>query len=383
MAATILQSALFLLWTASVAFCAISAYTLASFYRRAAGSLPATDLLPLTVMKPVRGADADTYDNLASFVHQDYPAFQIIFGIADPEDKAVDVVRRLIADNPGSDLSLVLTGEPVGPNYKVSNLHYMMQMAKYDILVIADSDMRVGRGYLRAVAAGFAGPDVGVVTCPYRGAYPEDAGAALEALSINSDFLPSVTVAERLEGMSFALGATMAVRRDALVNIGGFLKLSGYLADDYQLGNMVKQAGYRVVLSGYVVDSVGRSESVRGYFMHQLRWGRTYRVSRPGGYFMSVLTRGTALSSLFLAATGFSALGWWVFGANLAVRYIQFFFTEAMYVKGPGVLGYFWLLPVRDLLGFVVWAMSFTGDTVSWKDASFRIGRDGRMVRLG
>lgn len=382
--AAAVQAVLLLMWAASAIFCILSAYTLAAFYRRARREKPSYGghTPPLTVMKPIKGADPDTYENLASFVHQDYPAYQIIFGIADPADPARGIAERLVMENPDIDMSVVTTGEPVGPNYKVSNLHYMLPEAKYDILVIADGDMRVGPGYLAAVGSGFADPGVGVVTCPYRGAYPEDAGSALEALSINSDFFPSVTLAERLEGMSFALGATMAVRREALEKIGGFRVLSCFLADDYQLGYLVKKAGYGIVLSGYVVDAVGRHEDIAGYFSHQLRWGRTYRVSRPGGWFMSVVTRGTGLSVLFLLATGFSTAGWAVFTANLAVRYLQFLVTEAGYVRGPGVAGYFWLLPVRDLIGFVVWAMSFTGDTVSWKDASFRIERDGRMTRL-
>jgi len=337
----------------------------------------------MTVLKPVRGADDDTYDNLSSFVRQDYPLFQVVFGIADADDTAAPVISRIISENPGTDIELVVSGEPIGANLKVSNLHYMTQTAKHDIIVVADADMRVDDGYLRAVAAGFDARDVGLVTCPYRGAYPEDVGAALEALTIDTDFLPSVAVAERLEGLSFALGATMAVRREALEAIGGFRSLADYLADDYQLGNRVKRAGWRLVLSDYVVDSVGRKEGLAGFFSHQVRWGRTYRVSRPGGYAMSGITKGTGVALLFLVSTGFSVSGWTVFLANAALRYVQAYFIETVHVRGPGVLSWLWLLPARDIAGFLIWAVSLAGDRVRWKSSVFRIEKDGRMTHTG
>jgi len=378
-----LEAVFLLLWLSSVAFYFISAWCLAAFFKRendntkegpVSGNSP-----PLTVLKPVRGADGDTYENLKSFVLQDYPEYQVIFGIADPADPAVKVVESLIAEYPGLDLKLVIGGGRDCPNRKVGNLTGMYPHAKYGILVISDSDMRVGPGYLMAVAKGFSDQGVGLVTCPYRGAHPEDIGSALEALTIDTDFLPSVAVAERLEGLSFALGATMAVRREAIESIGGLDALGDFLADDYQLGNLVGSAGYKLKLSGYILDSVGRSESVGGFLAHQLRWGRTYRVCRPKGYFLSVLTKGTAFSVFFLAASGFSTAGWGVVAANLAVRFGLALFTEVRYVRGPGVLKFFWLLPVKDLLGFAIWLLSFTGSRVRWQDKCYIVGNDGRM----
>lgn len=384
MASGVISSFLFITWLLSVAYLIASAWCLSSFYERrhTARSTP-EELPPVTVLKPVRGVDDDTYENLSSFVRQDYQHFQVIFGIAAPDDTAAPVIKRIINENPEADIELVVSGEPVGANLKASNLHYMTQMAKHDILVVADADMRVDDGYLRAVAAGFDGSDVGLVTCPYRGAYPEDTGAALEALTIDTDFLPSVAVAERLEGLSFALGATMAVRREALEAIGGFRALADYLADDYQLGNRIKNAGWRLVLSGYVVDSVGRKEDIAGFFRHQIRWGRTYRVSRPAGYAMSGITRGAGIALLFLVSTGFSVSGWTVFLANAALRYVHAYYIEAVHVRGPGVLGRLWLLPARDMAGFIIWAISLAGDRVSWKGSVFRLEKDGRMTHTG
>jgi ceramide glucosyltransferase len=286
-----------------------------------------------------------------------------------------------MAEFPEVETDLVISGREVGVNQTVSNLSNMHEMSRHDIIVVADGDMRVGPGYLRAVAGGFADPSVGMVTCPYRGAYPVDTGAALEALTIDTDFLPSVAVAERLEGLSFALGATMAARKKALDAIGGFKALADYLADDYQFGNKIKKAGYKLLLSRYVVDSIQGRESIGGYFSHQLRWGRTYRACRPNGYFLSVLTKGTAFSVMFLLASGFDGLGWTVFGAGLAIRYVQAAYLEAVYIKGPGVFRYLWLLPIKDMMSFAIWALSFTGSTVKWKGTSFRIDREGRMTK--
>lgn len=382
-AVTAIRYIFFVLWLAAVIYYFLSAYCLRSFLNR--GSLKGHPALlpPMSVMKPVKGADEDTAENLRSFIIQDYPAYQVVFGIADEDDPAREVIERLIAEIPGRDVSLVISGRGWGENQKISNLLNMYPHAKYDILVIADSDMLVGPDYLARVAEGFGDESVGLVTCPYRGARPRDIGAALEALTINSDFLPSVTVAERLEGLSFALGATMAVRREAISRIGGFQALAGYLADDYQLGNKVKKAGYGLRLIPYLVDSVQRRESFSGYFMHQLRWGRTYRACRPASYFLSVLTKGTAFALLFLAATGFGFAGWLVLLADLTIRFNQALYMESIMMKGPGVFRYYWLLPVKDVLSFVIWALSFTGRTVSWKGVRFMVDSDGRMKRAG
>jgi len=375
MTLTILKVFIFLLWLSSIAFYAISTYCLASFYRK---KRPSRDYAPpITVLKPLKGQDENTYDNLRSFLAQDYPRFQVIFGVADEKDPVIGTVRRLMAEFPGVETNLVISGREIGVNQKVSNLANMHEMTTFDIIVVADGDMRVGSDYLSAVTGGFSDPATGMVTCPYRGAYPVDAGSAFEALTIDTDFLPSVAVAERLEGLSFALGATMAARRTALDAIGGFTALADYLADDYQFGNKIKKAGYKLLLSQYVQGS----ESIGGYFSHQLRWGRTYRACRPKGYFLSVLTKGTAFSVMFLLVSGFDSLGWTVFGAGLAIRYAQAAYIEAAYIRGPGVFKYLWLLPVKDLLSFVIWAMSFTGSTVKWKGERYRIDKEGRMIK--
>ena len=380
------RTAILALWAASLIYYVLSAYCLSSFFgkaRRRAAARKGGFSHPVTLLVPMKGADPDSRGNVLRFLRQDYPEYQVIFGVADPADPAAALVRECIAQCPGADAELAVTGASGAANGKVGNLLGMYASARHDIIIIADADIRVGPDYMRAVAAEFGGEDIGLVTCPYRAVSPDGIGAALEALTINTELMPSVAVAQRLEGLSFALGATMAVRREALEAIGGFSVLADYLADDYQLGAKVREKGYALRLSGHVVDSVQGRVSVRGYLAHQLRWGRTYRACRPGGYFMTVITRGTPFALLYLFAAGFAPAGWAVLAAELLLRYSQAVFIEARYVKAPGVMKYVWLLPLRDVLGFMLWAWSFAGSRVSWRGEKFVIGPDGKMKRAG
>jgi ceramide glucosyltransferase len=375
---------LLLLWLSAVSYYIISAYCLASFYKNKSPYLPAPDKKnspSISVLKPIKGADPSLYENLKSFVEQDYPCFQVVFGVSDRSDPAFAVAQRLVSEYPEKEMLLVETGPPRSPNRKVSNLIPMYALAKYDIILVADSDMHVGRQYLSGVSEGFKDPDVGLVTCPYRGCNPKSIGAAFEALTINADFFPAVTVAERLEGVSFALGATMAARREALDRIGGFEALKDFLADDYQFGNKIYKADYKLKLSRFVVDSVQGGESLREYFIHQLRWGRTYRACRPVSYFFAGVTKGTALAALFLMASGFSPAGWALLSVDLALRISLAVWLQRHYVKAPGTLKYYWLLPARDIASALIWFFSFTGSTISWKGESFNIDREGRMIK--
>jgi ceramide glucosyltransferase len=382
---TAFSAVFFILWLAALGCYAFSAYCLASFLNRNGRRVAAPPgpgfHPPVTVLKPIMGADENTYLNLKSFIDQDYPVCQLVFGMADENDPARAVVERLVREYPEKELAMAITGRSDYPNRKVGNLAGMYPLAKYDILIIADSDMRVGPDYVKEVSSCFLDGSVGLVTCLYRGSDPENVGAAFEALTINTDFTPSVAMALRVEGLSFALGATMAVRRDALLKIGGFEALKDYLADDYMLGNKVKAAGFELRMSQYVVDSVEGRGSLAGYFMHQLRWGRTYRVCRPVGYFFYVLTKGTFFAAAFLVASGFSALGWAVLLTELALRYSQAFFIDSR-LRPRGVRRFYWLLPVKDLAAAAIWALSFTGKVVKWKDSQYEVDKEGRMNRV-
>ncbi len=363
---------------ASVAYVAFAIVRIRAFgrYRERPVAGP-----PVTVLKPVRGAEPGLYENLRSFCEQDYPVFQVIFGVRDAKDPAVPVAEQVMRDLPGRDLVLVVNERVIGANYKVSNLANMYGSAKYDLLVIADSDMRVGRSYLATVAGPLADPAVGVVTCLYSGRSAGDVWSALGAMFINEWFLPSVLVARAVQPDRFCFGATMAVRRDALDAIGGFERLAAYLADDYMLGALMNERGLRVELSSYVVESIVSEPDLRTLFAHELRWARTIRTVQPLGHAMSFLTYSLALSCMYLLVSSSGSLGAAVMGGALALRLaVHYAVRRSLGVAEPARP---WLVPVRDAVCFAVWAASFWGRTVQWGGRTFSVGSDGRMWANG
>ena len=273
---------------------------------------------PVTILKPVKGMDAESFANFASFCEQDYPEFQIVFAVASASDPAVPVIKSLIDKFPTVDIDLVVDERVYGSNYKVCNLMNAFPRAKHDILIICDSDIRVDANYLREVCSEFSDHSVSLVTSLYRSREIRGIATALEALGFTAEMVPNVMVALKLEGLSFALGASMAVRREALEKIGGFQALVDYLADDYQLGNMIHRAGFRVALSGHFVESVMKRESLKGILSRQLRWARTMRASRPFGYFASGITQPVPAAILAITASGFSSAGWAAAGRSPA-----------------------------------------------------------------
>lgn len=362
------------------------------FTRR--GSPADRDARPrLSLLKPVRGLDplrgeADAQAaadlrralelNLTSFFVQDYVGtFEIIFGFQDPQDPAIALVEDVCARYPHVASRVVRVPRAGGPNKKASVLAALAREATGDVLVVSDQDMRVDPGYLDAVAAGFCGDDVGVVTCPYRTRWADDLGGAFEALAINVDFIPSTLVACTLDRwLSFALGATMAVRRETLRAIGGFEGLEPFLADDYLLGNRALHAGWRVVMSPYVVDNILGPTSFRQFFDHQLRWNRGYRVCRQNGYLFSVLMNGTAFA---VAGLALGVLGLQTFFAWIAFRLCVASFLFRRVAGRPISPSWLLLVPVKDLITLVLWALAVRGNQVHWAGRTFTLARDGRL----
>ena len=334
---------------------------------------------PVTVLKPLCGTDRSLYDNLRSFCEQDYPTFQVIFGVRDSGDPAIRVVRHLIRDFPNCDLRLVVSDRLLGPNLKVSNLSNLCRLAKYDTLILADSDMRVGPDYLSAVVAPLQDQKVGVVTCLYKGVAPaRGVWSHLGAMFINEWFFPSALVATRLGPLQHAFGATIACRRDTLASIGGFEALADYLADDYMLGRLVSRQGLRIALSSYVVENVVVEKNLQALFFHELRWTRTFRTVRPVAYFLSFVTYGIPLSFFFLVSSGLSRLAVGAFAGHLVLRYGTHVFLHR--TLRLSVAGYSaWLVPIRDVLSFILWALSFLGQSVRWNGHRFRVQADGRL----
>jgi len=337
----------------------------------------------VTILKPVKGMDAESFENFASFCRQDYPLFQIVFAVASADDPAIPVIQRLITTFPSLDINLVINDRIYGPNYKVSNLINSFPAAKHEIIIVCDSDIRVGPRYLREVAGPFRDTSVGLVTSLYRSSRVRNLPTVLEALGFTTEMIPNVMVAVSLEGLTFALGASMAVRREALAAIGGFEALADYLADDYQLGNMVHRAGFRLELSGYFVESVMKRETLGGILSRQLRWARTMRASRPLGYFASGITQPVPAALLALLVSGFSPAGWIAVALLGLSRLCCGFVFSRFFVRDGLLPRYLWLLPLRDLLAFATWVLSFLGNRVVWRSHTFRVLPGGKILDMG
>jgi ceramide glucosyltransferase len=326
--------------------------------------------------------DAESFENFASFCRQDYPEFQLIFVIASPDDPVIPVIDRIRSGFPDVDLELVIDGTIHGPNYKVGNLINAWPLVKHDIIIVCDSDIRVGPTWLREVCGLFESPDVGLVTSLYRSSHVAGTASAMEAMGFTGEMIPNVMVALRLEGLSFALGASMAVRRAVLEKIGGFGVLVDYLADDYQLGNRVFRAGYRIELSGCFVESIMHREKLSTVLSRQLRWARTMRVSRPGGYFASGMTQPFPFACLALLATCFSATGILAAFLLYSVRALVVTVYSRSYVKDGIFPDRLWLLPVRDAFSFATWALAFLGNRVRWRGHLYRLLPGGRIEEV-
>lgn len=339
-------------------------------------------LPPVTLLKPLKGASAQLYDHLASFCRLDYPTFQILCGVRDPHDPAISVVQRLQSDFPRCDIVLVINPEVIGNNYKVSTLHHLMRQAKYDILVITDGDVAVTPDYLRCVIPPLQDSQIGLVTCPYRGGSTSPFPALLESLLLNTGFASMVLVASQVEKTTYAFGATMAVKREALEKIGGFAALADYLADDYFLGNLVARAGYTVRILPHVVDTYPGVSGIKEFVHHQLRWARTQRLCRPGGYYGTLITYGTVWALLGVALLPTSLPIWQLALVTIGLRLYSTSVVSDVFLDAKITRRFLWLVPVTDLCAFCFWLLSLYGNTVRWGEYKFRVRGDGKMARV-
>lgn len=335
------------------------------------------DLPPVTVLKPLHGAEPRLYENLASFCRQTHPHFQIIFGVRRSHDPAIEIVRQLQADFPDLDLTLVLDPAVHGTNYKVSNLINMLGTAKHEYLVIADSDMAVAPDYLEVLATALKNPETGLVTCLYAGHPLEGIWSKLGAAHINHGFFPSVLVGRLVNGRAGCFGATMALRRADLEAIGGLDTLKDLLADDYFLGAKVQALGKKLHLTGMVVDDHVFEPSLKKLFLHELRWARTIRSIAPLDFAGTLVTHPLAWSLVALAASLGESWAVGLCAAAFAVRVmtIRVFDHTLGTPRTPT-----YLIPIRDLLSFVLLAAAYSGRSVAWRDRWFRVDANGQLV---
>lgn len=331
----------------------------------------------VTLLKPVCGEDPELYENLASFCRQDYAApIQLVIGAHRDSDPAVPIVRRLIADFPDADITLVVEGSLPGSNFKICNLANMLPAAKHDVLVMSDSDMRVTPDYLGAVVGPLMQPGVGAATTLYKARPIGGLASRLGCGFINYGFLPSVLAGRLMNAAPFCSGSTIAIRRRTLDQFGGFGALVDQLADDFELGVQVRALGLKVVISRYVVENVVTEPSLRALFLHELRWQRTVRAVAPAGLAASVITNPVALSLLALPLLGFTPGAWLLLGASLATRLALVYMCDRLFGLTPMGLT---LVPVREILSQIVLAAAFCGQRVTWRDGRFEVGRRGEL----
>jgi ceramide glucosyltransferase len=365
------------IWLAIPAFAATAYYCLvmiaAARWRPARAATAGRSLPPLSILKPIHGRDPRFYEAILSHAAQDYPEFEILFGVNTPHDPALQDMERLQHEFPGLRIEIVIVTTAT-PNAKVGVLVELARRARHSVFLVNDSDIVVEPGYLRAVTAPLEDPGVGMVTCLYRAA-AESWASRFEALGIATEFAPSVLVARLLGVAEFALGSTMVFRAAELERIGGFAAIGNYLADDYQLGSHIAQLGYRIEFAPVVVETHLGGGSWVQVWRHQLRWSRTIRVSRPSGYYGYVVTHATlwGLVALFEHQ--------WLAGLMaLTVRVLAGVWVGAGILGDRKVLRDFWLIPLRDLFGFAVWVAGIFGDTVQWRDRQLKLRPDGRIV---
>jgi ceramide glucosyltransferase len=315
--------------------------------------------------------DREAYENFASVCRQNYPRYEILFGVASEQDCAVPVIRKVIGDFPELPIRLVVGSKAWGSSDKVNKLCRLVREARYDLLVISDSDIRVPPDYLASVVKPFRDSRVGVVTCLYLGLAEGSLWSELEVLNLSSNFLAGVLVARQMEGVRFGLGATTAITRQRLSEIGGFEALADYAADDYEVGNRVAARGYRVELSSCVVRTMCSSHTVEEFFEQQMRWAVGLRHSRPGGYFGWGLTQGLPWALAAIAASHSALVGAAYVGAYLSLRLAMAWTVDVWGLRDELLRKKLWLIPLSDAAAFLIWALSFMRNRIRWRGDSF------------
>jgi len=367
---------------------------------------PAPGFAPaVTLLKPLKGRDDTTAASLESWLKQTYAGpVQSLFGVADPNDPICEIVRDLLAKNPGIDAQLVICRESLGTNAKVSTLIQLEKLAKHGLILVSDADVRVPADFLANVTAPLAPSDgerdgvrgnVGLVNCFYRLANPSTTAMQWEAVAINADFWSQVLQSRSLKPLDFALGAIMLTRRACLDEIGGFKSLADCLADDYQLGNRIAKKGHRIALCPVVVECWDSPMDWRAVWKHQLRWARTIRACQPAPYFFSILSNATLWPLLFIIVAAIrqsqvpatmmqigllagivTAIALLLFRIVIAENLQQRLTPDRKLIAPP------WLVPLKDLLQAAIWFLAFTGNTVEWRGKKMKLRPDGTLEQI-
>jgi len=347
----------------------------AAAYRRVIPP-PLRDRVPISILKPLSGVDEGLEANLRSFFAQQYAEFEILFAVHDAADPAVALVEKLRREFPTVPTQLIVSGDPPYPNAKVYSLDRMLEAARHEIVVMGDSDVRVSPRLLETLAREFQDERVGLITCPYRAVAGRSLWSRMEAVFMNTEFLGGVLVARLLNGMDFALGPTIAVRKRALAQIGGFDFLKDYLAEDFVMGNRVAASGWRVLLSSEVIEHRIGSEKFAPNLSHRLRWLRSTRRSRPLGYIGQVFTNPFAVGLIVWVIVP----AWWpALLATAMVRAASAWAQAGWVLHDPLTRRYWWAVLPQDVWNFLIWVAGFFGNTVVWRGRTYYLARDGRF----
>ena len=361
--------------TGSLVYCVLTIVA-AVRYRRVRPA-PPRSRTPISILKPLAGIDDGLEENLRTFFEQEYPEFEILLAVRNPDDPAIAVAEQMQARYPGVPSRLIVTGEPPYPNAKVYSLDRMLAAARHELLVMSDSDIRVTPNMLSTIAAEFQDAKLGLATCPYRAAPGRSFWSTLEAVGLNTEFIGGVLVARMLDGMKFALGPTIAARRSTLEGIGGFDAVKDFLAEDFVMGNLAAARGDGVILSSYVIEHRIGAQSLWANLRHRLRWNRSTRRSRPAGYVGQLFTNPLPLALLLWAARP----EWWpVVAATALLRTAAAVATAGFVLRDPLTARLFFLVPLQDLLSFAMWLAGFFGNTILWRGRKYYLRPDGRFV---
>ncbi len=353
----------------------LAAFLVARFARRPKSILGPAENVAL--IKPLYGAEPGLGDNLGSFVRQDYPGdVQMICGVQDAADPAIPIVRNLEERFPPAAIELVTSSRSAGGNPKIANVLNIYPRARHDVLILSDSDMRVEPHYVRDVVATLQQPEVGLVTCLYRGRAIGGFWSRLAAAAVDQHFLPSVLVGVQLGLAKPCFGSTIAIRRSTLTEIGGFEAFADTLADDYAMGDAVRRKGLKVAIAPFTVGHTFSEDSFAELLGHELRWARTIRLVDPVGYAGSVITHPLPFALAALPLGGFGAIAWMILLLTLACRLFVPLQVERLPGGGKSSI---LLAPLRDLLSFAIFVASYVPGAVSWRGRRYSVGADGTV----
>jgi len=375
------RDAVLLIAAGPLVYYALATVAALRFFRRGRGRGLPNFSPPVSVLKPVRGLDFGSRENFASFCRQEYADYEVLFAVNDELDPAVPMIRQIIGEFPERRIRLLVGAEQLGTNRKVNKLARLAREAGNDVLVLTDGDVRVGPGYLREVVAPLANPKIGVVTSFYRGIAEKNVWAELEAIGASSDFFAGVLMAQWTEGVHFALGASIATSKKWLGKMGGFEAIADTLADDYELGFRIANAGGEVVLSREAVWTMYPAQRFRGFWEHQVRWARTVRLCRPLSYVGLLFTQGLpwVLLASIVAPAAWIAVAYLL--AYFALRFLMAWTVGIWGFEDEVLRRRTWLVPLRDAIHFVIWLASFASNRVKWGNVEYVV-REGKMVRI-